>query len=94
MENLLDRVSVTLKEGACESGLPLPEDQEECLMLRDLEGHRGRRGLVEKVKWLCIILVEDLDFSQHWDYRIKKARSLLRAFDGIGSSKWGMSLLS
>ena len=37
---------------------------------------------------------EDLDFGQHWAYWIRKARSLIGALDGVGSSKWGMSLLS
>lgn len=65
MEDLLDRVSVTLTEVASDSGLPRTDDEEECLVLQDQEGHRGRRGMGEKVKWLGVILVEDLDFSQH-----------------------------
>ena len=50
--------------------------------------------MAEKVKWLGVLLDEDLDFGQHWEYRIGKARSLLGALDGVGSSKWGMSPLS
>ena len=46
------------------------------------------------MKWLGVILDEDLDFAQYWEYRIRKARSLLGAFDGVGSSKWGMSPLN
>ena len=41
-----------------------------------------------------MILDEDLDFGPHWEYRIGKARSLLGALEGVGSSKWGMSPLS
>ena len=94
MGDLLDRVSKTLKEVAGKRGLPLAEDKEERLILRDKTGRRGRRGVAEKVKWLGVILDEDLDFGQHWEYRIRKARSLLGALDGVGYSKWGMSLLS
>ena len=48
---------------------------------------RGRRGDCEKVKWLGVILDEDLDFSPHWETRIAKARNLLGALDGVGTSK-------
>ena len=94
VEDLLDRVSRTLKEVAGERGLPLAGDKEERLVLRDKLGRRGRRGVVEKVKWLGIILDEDLDFGPHWEYRIRKARSLLGALEGVGSSRWGISPLS
>ena len=85
---------MVLKKVAAEHGLPLAEDKEERLVLRSRAGRRGRRGVSEEVKWLGMILDEDLDFGQHWDYRIGKARSLLGALDGVGSSKWGMSPLS
>lgn len=41
-----------------------------------------------------VILDEDLDVGQHWEYRIRKAKSLLGKLDDVGSSKWGMSSLS
>ena len=46
-------------------------------------------GVAEKVKLLCVILDDELEFGQHWEYQIQKARSLLRALDGVGSSRWG-----
>ena len=94
MGDLLDRVSRILKEVAGERGLSLPEDKEERLILREGAGRRGRREMAEKVKWLEVILDEDLDFGQQWEYRIRKARNLLGALNGVGSSKWGMSPLS
>ena len=94
MEELLERVSVTLKDVAREWGLPLAEDKEERLALRSKAGRRGRSGVAEKVKWLRVILDDELDFGQHWEYRIQKARSLLGALQGVGSSRWGMSPLS
>lgn len=45
------------------------------------------------MKWLWVILNEDLDFSTHLEARIGKACSLLGALDGVGSSRWGMSSL-
>ena len=94
MGDLLDRVSRTLKEVAGERGLPLAQDMEERLILRDRAGCRGRRGMAAKVKRLGVILHEELDLGQHWEYRIQKARSLLMALDSVGASKWGMSLVS
>ena len=91
---LVDRVFMVLKEVAAERGLPLSEDKEERLILRGGGGRRGRRGDCEKVKWLGVILDEDLDFSPHWEARVAKARNLLGALDGVGSSRWGMSPLS
>ena len=94
MGDLVDRVSVVLMEVAGERGLPLAEDKEERLILRGGGGRRGKRGLCEKAKWLGVILYEDLDFGPHWETRIAKARNLLGALDGVGSSRWGMSPLS
>ena len=65
MEELLERVSVVLIELAAEHRLPLAEDKEERLVLQSKSGRRGRRGVAEKVKWLEVILDENLDFGQH-----------------------------
>lgn len=43
-------------------------------------GRKKRRsGVMEKVKWMWVILDNRLDFVEHWRYRIGKARSLLGA---------------
>ena len=94
IEDLLDRVSRTIKEVAGERGLPLAEDKEECLILREKTGRRGRRGVAEKLKWLGVILDEDMDFGQYWKHRIQKVRSHFGALDGVEASKWGMNPLS
>ena len=65
MEDLLDRASTTIKEVAVARGVPLAEDKEERLILHDRKGRRGRRGVVEKVKWVGVILDEELDFGPH-----------------------------
>lgn len=43
--------------------------------------------MAEKVKWLGVILDDELDVGQHWEYWMYKARSMLEALDGVGSSK-------
>ena len=65
IEEVLERVLVTLKEVARERGLPLAEDKEERLILCSKAERRGRRGVAEKVKWLGVILHDELDFGQH-----------------------------
>lgn len=82
-------------EVAGEHGLPLATDKEESMVLRGGEGRKARRnGLVEKVKWLGVILVEGLEFAEHWRYRMAKARSLLGALRSVGNSRWGMNPVS
>ena len=43
------------------------------------------------MKWLGIILDETLEFDHYWKSCIDKARKLLGALSGIGSSQWGIS---
>ena len=76
---------------ATERGLPLEPEKEEKLILRK-GGRRNKRNKeVERVKWLGVVLDEDLEFDIHWKGRIAKARSMLGALNGIGNSQWGMS---
>ena len=93
MGDLVDRVSVVLKEVVAERGLPLAEDKEERVILRGGGSRRGKKGVCEEVKWLEVILDEDLDFGPHWEALIAKARNLLSVLDEVGSSRWGMSPL-
>ena len=90
MGDVVDRVSAVLKEVAAECGLTLAEDKEERLVLRGRGGQRGKRGVCEKLKWLGVILNEDLDFGPHWETRIAKAHNLLGTLDGVGTSRWEM----
>ena len=39
--------------------------------------------MVEKLKWLGVILYEYLDFGQDWEYRIRKTRGLLVPLNGV-----------
>ena len=80
---------------AGEHGLPLAADEEESMVLRGGEGHKERSNeLVEKVKWLGVIVDERLELAEHWRHRIGKPRSLLRALGGVGNSKWGNNPVS
>ena len=72
----------------------MAKDKEERLILRGGGGRRAKRGICERVKLFGVILYEDLDFEPHEEAKIGKACSLLRALDGVGSSRCGMSPLS
>ena len=89
-EELLTRASTIIKEVAAEFELPLEDSKEESLILRP-RGQR-KRGIEKKWdKWLGIILDEDLECDVHWKKRIDKARKMLGALNGIGTSQWGIS---
>ena len=96
MQDLVARVQQVVTEVAAEQRLPLAADNEESMVLRGGCGRKKRRknGLVEKVKWLRVILDDRLDFKEHWRHWIGKARSLLGALGGVGNSNWGMSPVS
>ena len=93
MSEWLDRASIVVKEVGAEFELPLAEEKEERLVLRNKMGRRGKRGISEKVKWLGVLLDDELDFGRYWEYRIVKARKLIWAIDGVGNSACGMSPL-
>ena len=63
-----------------ECGMLTAPDKHERLVIRSGEG-RGKRkkGETNWVKWLRIILDEDLTFDNHWQKRVEKARNLLGA---------------
>ena len=91
VRELLIRADKVIKEVVMERGLPLEPEKEEKLVLRK-EGRRNKRNKeVEKVKWLGVILDEDLKFDLHWKGRIAKARGMLGVLNGIGNSQWGVS---
>ena len=52
---------------------------------------KGKRKDVKWVKWLGIIVNEDLLFDHHWKSQISKARKLLGILSRIGSTNWGIS---
>ena len=96
MQDLVARVQRVVAEVAAEQRLPLTADKEQSMVLRGGRERKKKRrnGLAEKVKWLGVILDDRLDFQEHWQHRIRKARSLLEALSGIGNSKWGISPVS
>lgn len=83
---LMGRANQVLKEVALEKGLPLEDSKEEKLILR--RGGRKKKSKnkeIEKVKWLGVILDEDLEFDIHWKGRIAMARKMLGALNSIGN---------
>ena len=55
-------------------------------------GEKGRKA--EKIKWLGIILDSGLQFQDHLDARVKRAKQMLRNLKGLGNSTWGLTPLS
>ena len=96
MQDLVARVQRVVTKVGAERRLPLAADKEESMVPRGGCGRKKRRrnGLVEKVKWLGVILDDSSDFKEHWRNRIGKARSLLGALGCVGNSRWGMGPVS
>ena len=92
VRELLERADKVVKEVAEERGLHLEGKKEEKLVLRKGgKKKRKRNGEVEKVKWLEVILDEDLEFDAHWRGRITQACKMLVALNGISNSQWRVS---
>ena len=89
---LLARADRVLKEVALEKGLPLEDSKEEKLILRK-RGRKKRKRNKEmgRVKWLGVILDEDLEFDIHWKGRVGMAKKMLGALNGVDNSQWGIS---
>ena len=88
----IERVDEVMGEVSQELGMPTASDKHERLVVRGGEGRKRKRNKeVKWVKWLGIILDEDLAFDTHWQRRIEKARNLLGALKGVGNSEWGLS---
>ena len=76
-----------VEEVANKWNLPLETSKTESLILK----RKRKRGRICYIKWLGIILDDTLHFDVHWKARIKKARNLLKAFNSIGTSQYGIS---
>ena len=46
------------------------------------------------MKWLGVVLDEDVEFDIHWKGRVAMTRKMLRALNGVGNSQWGISSTS
>ena len=76
----VEKVDEVLGEMSKECGMPIAPDKHERLVVYGGEGRkRKRRREVKWVKWLGVILDEDLSFDSHWQKRVEMARSLLGA---------------
>ena len=76
---------------ALERGLPLEDSKEDKFILR--KGGRKKRNRNkerDRVKWLGVILDEDLQFDIYWKGRVAMAKMMLGAHNGVGNSRWGI----
>ena len=73
----MGRMDEVMREVSKEWGMPMAPDKYEKLVMQEAEGRKRKRMKeVKWVKWLGIILDEDLSFDTHWQKWIEKARSL------------------
>ena len=94
MKANLDQANMIVNQIAAKWTLPLEKDKHETIVFNPGgtgSGKRKKRVEVERVKWLGIIQDETSEFDHHWKSRVDKARKLLGALCGIGSSQWGIS---
>ena len=89
MDQVIDQVDRIVNETAEEWDLPLERGKTERIIFR--KKRKEKRKDAKWVKWLGIIVDEDLLFDHHWKSRISKARKLLGTFSGVGSANWGIS---
>ena len=90
MKAKLDQANMIVNQIAAKWTLPLEKDKHETIVFNPGgtgSGKRKKRPKVERVKWRGIILDETLEFEHHWKSHIDKARKLLGALSGIGSSQ-------
>ena len=67
------------------------EKEEKLVLSREGKKKRRKNVEVEKVKWLWVILHDNLEFDSHWKGWITQACKMLGALNGIGNSQWGVS---
>lgn len=71
MQDQVVRAQKVVVEVPAKFQLPLAAGKEESIALKGGCGREERRGeIVEKVKWLRVILDNCLNLKEHWQYRI------------------------
>ena len=89
MKAKLNQANMTVNQIAAKWTLPIEKDKHKTIVFNlggSGSGKRKNRVEVERVKWLGRILDETLEFDHHWKSHMDKARKLLGALSGIGSS--------
>ena len=90
MDQVMNQVDRVVNEVAEEWDIPLELEKIERIASRTKR--KGKRKNAKSVKWLGIIVHEDLLFDYHWKSWISKARKLRGALSSIGSTNWRISL--
>ena len=94
LKRTLRKVDQLINEVAHQWSIPLEKDKHEEIIFRGSgkgSGRKKKRADVARVKWLGVIIDENLYFDHHWRSRIAKARGLLGSFCSLGNSQWGVS---
>ena len=94
MKETLKRINIVVNRVATQQNLPLEKEKHEEIIFNPGgrgSGRKNKRTKVENVKWLGIMIYENLEFDHHSKSRVEKAQNLLGALSGIGKSQWGIS---
>ena len=80
MTRMVKKGGEIMREIAEADGIPLEREKEETIVF----GREGRKE--EKVKWLGIILDSGLQFQEHLDTRVRRAKQMLGNLRGVENS--------
>ena len=97
MKVTLKEIDIVVDQVATKWNLPMEKEKYEVIVFNPVgrgSGRKQKRTEVEKVKWLGIIIDENLEFDHHWKSRDQKARKLRGALSGISNSQWSISSAS
>ena len=83
-------IDIVVNQEAAKWNLPLKKEKHDEIVFNPGgkgSGRKKNRAKTEIVKWLGIIIDEDLEVDHCWKSRIEKASKLFGALSGIGNSQ-------
>ena len=87
MDRMVAKGGSILREVPEADGIPLEREKEETIIF----GKKWKK--TEKVKWLGVFLDSRLEFKDHLDARVKRAKQMPGNLKGLRNSAWGLTPL-
>ena len=94
MKGTMKTIEIVVNRVAIKWNLPVEKAKHEEIVFNPEgkgSGKKKKRAEGEKVRWLGIIIDENLEFDHYRKSRVEKARRQLRALNGIGNSQLEIS---
>ena len=94
MKGTMNKIDSVVNRVGINWNLPLEKESHHQVMFNPVgrgSGRKKKRAVVEKVKWLEMIIDENLEFDYHWKSRVEKTQNILGALSGISNSQCGIS---